>query len=1438
MASLWGFTRNKGKDPKNISVVVQSDVGIRTTKTALRAADQDAEKQKKLMELCKDGSLETARAFCAKHPQLICNSINSPIDNNGNVPLHLTVSQNDHMMTCILLLKGGDPNIANKSGVTPIMIANRMGFSKIVDVLLMCGAIASSKPSLASPHSAAYFKSQLNTEELEASDRIAVITKDRRKESSVSPNPTQGLFGSFRQKSGRLPEAIDEEGKTIVQAAMETGVMILPDAAYLGFQTQLISVIRRDTLQDADEEGSTILMKAAYAGHVSLVKDLLDLGCDADAMDKYGNTALVWAVLGGKIKMVKLLNENGANIDGAVPYCKKSGTVIRGQMTPLIAACYHGRNSIVSYLIKEGCDVNLRCGYGKGRSAIMIAAWSRRKETVQTLISNRAFVDPDVDSWLTKGIMYMKKTVSEKNAWIGVNLESVLQRRDQNSRNDLSLITSSSRRQSIQDKFVFFTTEESNLVGDIHSLLTSRAGVDVKDVKDLATPQSAALQLLPPALEPQGSASSLKRMSTNRKRNTEFRQGLNLDKIMGVHSEAVISLAEQMPDHGTELDGLWIKVFQCIVQLLMAANKNIKHHYIAIAAKTNHCAAEIVRAIEQTDRKIQSHSSRSEAFCDTLVRSKIREWCKIISNDYPKQLIVSTRMAIGVWPPPDAVTEMIREAASLASACRELVLLANTLGSFAISETKFDVSFQAFEETQSEADSAGESVADKDISLKGGLSYSEYKRQNDLKMLEEMSKNMGSVVVEETKNEEEEAIDGEFFSQLDILLKQFVSAATELKQVHQQHLVEEFINVTSKVYTRADNIMEEVLNFELLRDFADDIVITQADVERIAASGVKLSVSEYPALLKPIFKQAFENVKTSAKLVMAKGVVASNMTTNPTAATEMLHSSIPCLIAVKKLVVITKEAVVRVRHTGAEERRKRDAWRKECLANDRVKQLFHMWESQVLGDSKPANKKNVNQLTAEEIELLQDSTEGLVFEEVSGVKKLKGGKLQKLVEYATSHTPLNEDDFTAIFLMTHHSFTTSISLMDMLIKRYAIAPPHGLGQRMFDIFVDKKVIQVRLKVCHAFLFWIQNHFEEDFADNEMLVLRFRDFITTKVMFDFDQMAIQILDTLERKLAETETPRTVVSTSLEKPKPMIIPLRFGTDPLNNLLTDNRAFFDLDPLELARQLTLIEHDLYTRFKSYECLDQIWESNLKKEVASYKQTKPLQPKRHAPGSSASDVSRMIRHTNEFTFWVATCVVNNGKLKTRVNSIKYFVTMAQHCREMNNLTAVTTIVAGLSMGPVSRLHKTWESFGEKNPKLAESYRELQDLVSPKMQYSTYRKCLKEMALPALPFLGVFLTDLTFLDLGNPDFLPESHFINFEKRRKVYQLIREIQKYQQVPYDFQAVPQIQEFMKKLGEPKGQTVGWEESSPIMTEDELYAKSNEVEAKEESSDEDE
>ena len=150
--------------------------------------------------------------------------------------------------------------------------------------------------------------------------------------------------------------------------------------------------------------------------------------------------------------------------------------------------------------------------------------------------------------------------------------------------------------------------------------------------------------------------------------------------------------------------------------------------------------------------------------------------------------------------------------------------------------------------------------------------------------------------------------------------------------------------------------------------------------------------------------------------------------------------------------------------------------------------------------------------------------------------------------------------------------------------------------------------------------------------------------------------------------------------------------------------------------------------------------------------------------------------------------------------------------------------MIAGLSMGPVARLKKTWRALSEKHEI---SFNELSVAVSARYQYASYRKILKNLELPALPFLGVYLTDLAFLELGNQDYLPGTNYINFEKRRKVYRLVQEVKRYQSRPYSFASIPEIQEFIKELSQFNG-PVEWEKKFSVMKTD-LYEKSFEHES---------
>jgi len=62
-------------------------------------------------------------------------------------------------------------------------------------------------------------------------------------------------------------------------------------------------------------DASTALMAAAKAGHVGIVKELIELSADVNLADRDGLTAAIDSALAGHANVVKLLLEEGASID-------------------------------------------------------------------------------------------------------------------------------------------------------------------------------------------------------------------------------------------------------------------------------------------------------------------------------------------------------------------------------------------------------------------------------------------------------------------------------------------------------------------------------------------------------------------------------------------------------------------------------------------------------------------------------------------------------------------------------------------------------------------------------------------------------------------------------------------------------------------------------------------------------------------------------------------------------------------------------------------------------------------------------------------------------------------------------------------------------------------------------------------------------------------
>ena len=126
---------------------------------------------------------------------------------------------------------------------------------------------------------------------------------------------------------------------------------------------------------------------------------------------------------------------------------------------------------------------------------------------------------------------------------------------------------------------------------------------------------------------------------------------------------------------------------------------------------------------------------------------------------------------------------------------------------------------------------------------------------------------------------------------------------------------------------------------------------------------------------------------------------------------------------------------------------------------------------------------------------------------------MKGGKLEKLVDFLISHEPELDAEFIPAFIMTLHSFTTAPALLDMLIEQY----------EMLQMFQDQSLVQIKLKsikltrICSVLLYWINNHFVEDFKDFKFLIMRLQTFVITMIKPDFERIGTEILISLNQNV---------------------------------------------------------------------------------------------------------------------------------------------------------------------------------------------------------------------------------------------------------------------------------------------------------------------------------
>ncbi|XP_076335350.1 rap guanine nucleotide exchange factor 1-like [Tachypleus tridentatus] len=249
-------------------------------------------------------------------------------------------------------------------------------------------------------------------------------------------------------------------------------------------------------------------------------------------------------------------------------------------------------------------------------------------------------------------------------------------------------------------------------------------------------------------------------------------------------------------------------------------------------------------------------------------------------------------------------------------------------------------------------------------------------------------------------------------------------------------------------------------------------------------------------------------------------------------------------------------------------------------------------------------------------------------------------------------------------------------------------------------------------------------------------------------------------------------------------------RFSQQSLQILLTSlnvntcQASLLDFKSEVLAEQMTLLDAELFQKIEIPEVL--LWVKEQKEDLSP-------------------NLTSFTEHFNKMSYWVRSRILEQNDARDREKYVTRFIKILKHLRKLNNFNSYLAVLSALDSAPIRRLE--WQ----KN--ITEGLKEYCALIDSSSSFRAYRQALAETEPPCIPYIGLILQDLTFVHIGNNDFLPDGN-VNFSKRWQQFNILENMRRFRKAHYPFKRNEQVIAFFNRFDDYLCEESMWQISETI------------------------